>query len=130
MDRGKDPFFLPCNFTSFGGTLVLLLHVQFCQRYEPIIWRMLVKSKFALWHLLYYNLLTVKNHKKIHVFKYSFFFKLTGTVSLKKFSSNTILRSCTFGKFYIVKFNHFSRRPDEVKERFWNIFDGPLCWWY
>ena len=128
MDRGKDPFFLP---TPFGRTRDLLLHLQYYQRCELIILKMWVKSKFVLWQSRYYNLLTAKNKKKITFLKYSFFFfKLASTVSLKKFSSNTILRSCTFGEFYIVKFNYFSGRPNEVKERFWYIFDWLLCWWY
>ena len=104
MDKGKDPFFFLCNFIPFGSTLGLLLHLQYYQRCESIILKMWVKSKFALWQPRYYNLLTVKNNKKIHVFEVLIFFifwKLTGTVSLKKFASNTILilTSCTFQKF-------------------------------
>ena len=68
--------------------------------------------------------------RKLAFLKYSFFLKCTGTVSLKKFSSNTIFTWYTFGKFYIVKFNCFSGRPNKVQEMFWNIFDWSLCWWY
>ena len=98
MDRGKDPFFLLCNFTPFGSTLGLLLHLQYYQRYEPIILKMWVKSKFVLWQPLYFDLLTAKNNKKL-TFWSTFFWELAGTVSLKKFFSNTILRSCAFGNF-------------------------------
>ena len=130
MDRRKYPFFLLCKFTPFGSTLGLLLHLQYYQRCEPIILKMWVKSKFVLWQPRYYNLLTVKNNKKLTFLKYFFFWELAGTVSLKKIFSNTILRSCAFGKFYIARFNYFSGRPNKVKERFWNIFDWLLCWWY
>ena len=68
--------------------------------------------------------------RKLAFLKYSFFLKCTGTVNLKKFSSNTIFTWYTFGKFYIVKFNCFSGRPNKVQEMFWNIFDWSLCWWY
>ena len=62
----------------------------------------------------------LKKGKKIHVFvmQYSFFWKHIVSVSLKKFSSNTIFRWYTFGKFYIVKFSYFGGRPIKVKERF------------
>ena len=63
----------------------------------------------------------------LHVFEVLiFFWKLTVTVNPNKFSSNTIFRWYTFGKFYIVKFNYFSERPNTVKERFWNIFDWKI----
>ena len=68
--------------------------------------------------------------RKLTFLKYSFFWKCIGTVNLKKFSSNTIFTWYTFGKFYIVKFNYFSGRPNKVQEMFWNIFDWSLCWWY
>ena len=58
------------------------------------------------------------------------FWKHAVTVSLKKPFSNTLFRWYTFGKFYLVKFSYFSGRPNKMKERFWNIFDWPLCGWY
>ena len=51
----------------------------------------------------YYNLLTEKKDEKIHDFE------------LKKFSSNTIFRWYTFGKFYFAKSNYFSGRQKKVK---------------
>ena len=41
---------------------------------------MWVKSKFVLWQPRYYNLLTVKNNKKLTFLKYFFFWELAGTV--------------------------------------------------
>ena len=50
-------------------------------------------SKFVLWQTRYYNLLTEKKDKKI----FSWY---------------------TSGKFYIVKFNYLSGRPNKVKKSF------------
>ena len=55
--------------------------------------------------------------RKFTFLKYSFFFwKSTVTVNLKKFSSSSIFRWHTFGKFCIVKFNYFRGRYNTVKE--------------
>ena len=72
----------------------------------------------------------LKKRIKNSRFRSTLFWKLAVTVNLKKFSSNTIFRWYTFGKFYIFKFKYFSGRPNEVKEMFWTIFNSPLCWWY
>ena len=61
--------------------------------------------------------------KNFMFLEYPLFWKRTATVNLKKFSSITIFRWYTFGKFHIIKFNYFSGRPDKVKEIFWNICD-------
>ena len=47
--------------------------------------------------------------------KYSFFWRCTVIVNLKKISRNTIFSSYIFGIFYIVKFKYFSRRPNKMK---------------
>ena len=61
-----------------------------------------------MWQPSYYNLLTDKKDKKIHVFEVLiyFFWKYIVTISLKKFSSNTISSWYNFGKYYIVIFNY------------------------
>ena len=71
-----------------------------------------------------------KRIRKFTFLKYTFFWKSTVTVTPKKFSSKTIWRWYTFGKFYISRFNYFSGTRNKVKEKFWNIIDWPLCWWY
>ena len=81
---------------------------------------------FRGWQPGYYNLLTAKKDKKIHVFEVLIFLEHTITISLKKFSSNTIFSWYNFGIFYIAKFNYISGGPNKVKEMFWNIFDRPL----
>ena len=63
--------------------------------------------------------MTEKKDKKIHAFEVLIFFgKRTVTVSLKKFTSITIFRWYTFGKFDVVKFSYFSGRPNKMKEMF------------
>ena len=44
----------------------------------------LVKSEFVLWQSRYYNLLTVKNDKKIHVFDAFIFFENLQVPSISK----------------------------------------------
>ena len=68
MGRGKDLLFLPYTFISSFSTVGFLLHLQHYQRCEPMILKMLVKSKFVLCQPRYLNLLTKKIYKKIHVF--------------------------------------------------------------
>ena len=60
-----------------------------------------MKSKFVLWQPRYYDLLT--EEKTFTFLKYSFVLKM-----YCYFSSNTIFRWYTLGKFYIIKFNYFS----------------------
>ena len=127
--QGKRSLPLPNTYTSSCSIVSHLLHMLYYQRCESMILKTGVKSKFVLWQLPYYNWLK-KNDKKIHLFEVLVFWKRTVIVDLKKFSSNTIFRWYTFREFYIVKFSYFSERPNKVKERLWNIFDWPLCWWY
>ena len=132
MDRVKDTLLLPYRYTPSGSTVSVLLHLQYCHRWEPIILKMWVKSKFVLWQPCYYNLLTEKKKKNSRLWSTHFFWKCRFffTATLKNFSSNTIFRWYTFGKFYIVKLNYFSGRPNKGRERFWNLSNWPLCWWY
>ena len=60
---------LPYTNLHSSGILGLLPHLQYYQKLE------IMKSKFASWQPLYYNLLTEKNDKKIHVFEVLFFSK-------------------------------------------------------
>ena len=128
---GKDPLLLCCTYISSSNTSsLLLLHLQYHQRSESMVLKMSVKSKFVLWQPRCYNLLTEKKGKENSRFwRTHFFGKRTVTV-LMKFSSNTIFRWYTFGKFYIVKFNYFRWRHSNVNQRFFNILDWPLSWWY
>ena len=131
MDRGKGPFFLPDTYALFTSTVHLLLHLQYNRRFEPMILKMRVKSKFVLWKPRHYDLFTEKKKIRKFIFlKNAFFSKRTVTVDLKKFSLNTNFRWHTFEEFRVVKFNYFSERLNKVKETFWNIFDRPLCWWW
>ena len=114
------------TYTPSSSTVGLLLHLQYYQKWEHMILKMWLKSKLFLWQF-------TEKKKRIRNFtflKYSFFKKRSSTANLKKLSSNTLFRLHTFGKFYIAKINYFSERPNKVKERFWNIFDWPPCWWY
>ena len=52
----------------------------------------------------------LKREKKFTFLKHSFFWKHVVTVNFKELSSNTIFRWYTFEKFFMVKFNYFSRR--------------------
>ena len=114
MDREKALLFLPHTYILSSSTVGLLLHLQYYQRSEPIIFKMWVKSKFVLWQPRCCNLLTEKKDKKFTLLKCSCFWKRTVTVNLKKFSLSTILRWYTFWKFYIVKLNYSSGRPNKV----------------
>ena len=60
-----------------------------------------------------------KKDKNIH-----FFWKRTVIVNLKQFSSNTIFRWYTFGKFYIIKFNYFSEGARGFEIFFIDYFAG------
>ena len=114
--RGKDPLLLSYTYILSSSTVDLLLHLEGYQKCEPIILKMWVKSKFILWQQRCWNW-QKRNNTKIHAFEVISFWKRTVSVNLKKFSSNTIFRWYTFGKFYIVKFNYLSERPNEVKNR-------------
>ena len=96
----------------------ILPHLQYYQRCEPIISKLWVKSKFVLWQPRYYNLLTKTIIRRFTFLKCLFSWKLTGIFNLKKSSSSTIFRWCTFGKLYIAKFNYCSGRPKRLKRGF------------
>ena len=59
-----------------------------------------------------------KRVRKLTFLKHSFFWKDIATVNLKKFSGNKIFRCYPYGKFYMVKINYFSGRPNKGKKRF------------
>ena len=128
MDRGKGPLLLP--YTRSSSSVGLLLHLQYYQRCESMIFK--VSGNVNLFWgnrvLIIYSL--KKRIRKFTFLKCSFFWRSTVTVNLNKFSSITIFRWFTFGKFYIAKFCYFSGRHNKVKEMFSKIFDWPLCWWY
>ena len=125
LDRGKYLLFLPSTYTPCSCTVGLLLHLQSYQRWEPMIFRRWLKSKFIFWQPRYNNLLTEKKiARKFTFLKHSFFWKHIITVNLKN------LQIYVWGKFYMAKFSYLSGRFNKVKERFWNVFDSPLCKWY
>ena len=66
----KISFSFPLPIPSLVILWGLLLHLlQFYQRCEPMILKLWAKSKFILSQPRYYNLLTDKKDKKIHVFE-------------------------------------------------------------
>ena len=146
MDRGK--YLLLFLYTSTPSRCIdHLLHLQSNRHENPWI----SKCGWKI-HLFWDNHVTITYWVKERVQKFTFlkhhrdrsqtlslpsismealiFWKDTVTVNPNKFSSNTIFRFYTWGKFYMVKFDYFSRRPNKVEERFWNIFIWPLCLWY
>ena len=127
-EREKDPLLLPYTHIRSSSTVDFILHLQYYQRCEFMIFKMWVESKFVLWQPPYYDWLK-KMIRKFTFLKYSLF-KNVLLLSISRNSLQTSSLDDTFGKFYIVKFNYFSERPSKVKERFWNIFDWRLCWWY
>ena len=80
-----------------------------------MVLKMWTKCKFALCQAAYYNLLTEKCIRKFIFLRYSLFWRRTRYVNLKKLSSNTIFKWYISGKFYVVKFNYFSWKPNKVK---------------
>ena len=60
---------IPYTYTLSKSIVGILLHLQYYQRCEPIILKTWVKSKFVFSQPRYYNLLTEKNNKKMHVFE-------------------------------------------------------------
>ena len=105
---------IPYIYTSSSSTVSLLLHLQYYQN-EPMILKMWLKIKFVLWQPRYCKLLTRKIKRKFTFLNYSFFWKRTAIVNLKKFSSNTVFRLYNFGEFYLVKFSYFSGKPNKVE---------------
>ena len=127
LDRRKDPLLLPYTYTPSSSTVGLLLHLQYYQRCKSAFlktWGNINVFRDNQVIIIYW---LIKSIRKFTFLRYSFVWKHTATISLKKFSSNTIFSWYNFGRFYIVKFNYFSGRPNKVKEMFWNIFDWPLC---
>ena len=127
LDRGKDPLLLPYNYIPFSSTVDLLLHLQYYQRCKSKIFRIWGNVNVFRDNQVIIIYWLIKRIGKLRFLRYSFFWKHTVTISLKKFSSNTIFSWFNFGKFYIAKLNYFSGRPNKVKETFRNIFDWPLC---
>ena len=124
----KHNLLLPYTYNSSSSTVDLLLHLQYFRHVDPIILKMRVKSKFILWQPRYYkNRSDWKTEKKIHVFVVLIFFENILLLSISRSSIQTpYLDDILLGKFYIVKFNGFSRGPVKVEKRFWNILDWPL----
>ena len=127
MTRGKDPPHLPYTYTpSSSSPSYYICNIM---RDLNLWFSKCSEKKIFLWQPRYYDWLK-KMIIKFTFLKYSFFENvLLLTVSLKKFSSNIIFRWYGFRKFHNVKFNYFSERHNNKKERFRNIFDWPLCWW-
>ena len=113
--RSPSPFLYLYTLCSNVG---LLLHLQYhhVNLWDENLLKMWVKSKFVLWQLGYYNLLTEKKEKKIHVFEVLIFLKTSCYCQSQVFSLNTVFRWYTLEKFYVVIFNYFSGRPNKVKE--------------
>ena len=114
--NGKLHFLWSISFiyTSSSSTMGVLLHLQYYQN-KPMILKMWLKRKFVLWQSRYCKLLTGKIIRKFTFLHYSFFWKRTAIVNLKKFSSNTVFRLYTFRELYIVKFSYFSGKPNKVE---------------
>ena len=66
-----------------------------------------MKSKFVLWQPRYYNLLTVKNNKKIHVFEVLIFLKTywycqSQGILFKHYLDHALLRNFTWSNSIIL----------------------------
>ena len=83
MDRGGEPPLFPFTITSSSSSEGLLLYLQYYRRWEQVIFKMQMKSKFVLQQLRYDNLLTQKKIRKFMFLKYSFSWKRTVNVNLK-----------------------------------------------
>ena len=129
MGWGKDPLLLPYTYTSSSSFWSLLPHLQYYQICKSMIFKRWGKLNLENNQVIVTYWLK-KEIRKLTLLKYSFSWNRTVTVNLMKLSSNNNFRWYNFGKFYIVKFNYFSGKPNKVKEMFWNIFYWPLCWWY
>ena len=108
LDRGKDPLLLLYTYTPSSSTVGLLLHLQYYQRCKSAFLK--IRGNINVFRdnqviIIYW---VIKSIRRFTLLRYSFFWKHTATISLKKFSSNTIFSWYNFGKFYIVKFNYFS----------------------
>ena len=75
LNRGKDLLLFPYTYIPSISTVCPLLHLQHYQRCELMVLKIWVKSKFVLCQTRYYNLLTEKKNKKIHVFEVLIFLK-------------------------------------------------------
>ena len=111
MDSRKEPLLLPYAHISSSSTVGLILHLQYYQRCESMIFQMWMKSKFILWQPRCYDWMK-KMIQKFMFLKYSFF----ENVLLVSVSRNS-LQTPSFGKFYILTFNYFSEK--EVLKYFW-----------
>ena len=124
MHKRKDILLLLLHTSALSScTVDLLLHLQYYQRSGFMISKVWVKSKF-LQQSRYNNLLTEKWVRKITFLKYSFLWKHTATVNLKKFCSNTIIRLYNWEKFYLVNVNYFREDVIRWKRGFQIFFIG------
>ena len=71
-EREKDPLLLPYTHIPSSSTEDFILHLQYYQRCESMIFKMRLKSKFVLWQPPYYDCLK-KIIRKFTFLKYSFF---------------------------------------------------------
>ena len=127
LDRGKDSLLLPYTYTPSSSTVDLLLHLRYYQRCKSTIFGVWVNVNVFRYNQVIIIYWLIKRIRKFTFLRCSFNWKHSVTISLKKFSSNTIFSWYNFGKFYIVKLNYFSGRTNKAKEMFWNIFNWPLC---
>ena len=95
----KLSFFFPKPIPPVG-----LLRLQYYQRCEPMILKFGWKVNLFCKKHVFITYWPEKRIRKFIFLRYSFFWKCTVTVNLKKFSLNIIFREYTFGKFYIANF--------------------------
>ena len=109
MGKGNDTLLLPYSYTLSVSTVGLLLHLQCCHRCETISFKIWGKINLIYDNKDIINYWLRKKDNQIRAFEELIVWKWA--VDLKKFSSNTIFRWYTFGKFHIDKFNYSHGRP-------------------
>ena len=101
LDSGKDAFLLPYTYTPSSNTVVPLPStLAIFSEVQIHDFQNLGKRKCVSWQPGYYNLLSNKKDKILTFLRYSFFWKRTVTISLKKLSSNTIF------SWYVFFYKH------------------------
>ena len=91
---------LCCTYIPSSNTAsLLLLHLQYYLICESMIFKMSVKSKFVLWKPRFYNLLTEKMDKKIHVFEVLIFFEKVLLLFPRNFFQTPSLDDTFLGNF-------------------------------
>ena len=111
MDREKHLLLLPYTPTHSSYIVSFLLHQQYCEICEPMIFKMWVKDKFVLWQPCYCNLLTWKKEWEKLCFWSTHYFKniLLLTIArnpLRTPTSDDILSEILHAQiqlFYLIK---------------------------